>query len=203
MEDLFYVEIKDFIIGNGNTYYNINSKIMMKKREKAYEEKNYVITGVNSDTCIFNKRLGRETYYSYNNVGLNYSKSSGGFYGAGKNGYKWVKVTSVSGNKIKYRYAKFAYDRSTGHNVIKPYGKTYTTTLTGSTRYYKGASWSRLNSLRAYQYGYHSSRFKSLKILQRCSKSSEFGRYYKNGSYYIKIVKGKVKTVVSPVVFAI
>ena len=58
MEDLFYVEIKDFIVGNGNTYYNINSKIMMKKREKAYEEKNYVITGVNSDTCIFNKRLG-------------------------------------------------------------------------------------------------------------------------------------------------
>ena len=42
MEDLFYVEIKDFIVGNGNTYYNINSKIMMKKREKAYEEKNYV-----------------------------------------------------------------------------------------------------------------------------------------------------------------
>ena len=36
MEDLFYVEIKDFIVGNGNTYYNINSKIMMKKREKAY-----------------------------------------------------------------------------------------------------------------------------------------------------------------------
>ena len=60
MEDLFYVEIKDFIVGNGNTYYNINSKIMMKKREKAYEEKNYVITGVNSDTCIFNKRLGRD-----------------------------------------------------------------------------------------------------------------------------------------------
>ena len=155
-------------------------------------------------TLVFSTIVWAGTsYYSYNNVGLNYSKSSGGFYGAGKNGYKWVKVTSVSGNKIKYRYAKFAYDGSTGHNVIKPYGKTYTTTLTGSTRYYKGASWSRLNSLRAYQYGYHSSRFKSLKILQRCSKSSEFGRYYKNGSYYIKIVKGKVKTVVSPVVFAI
>lgn len=155
-------------------------------------------------TLVFSTNVwAGTTYYSYNNVGLNYSRSSGSsFYGSGRNGYKWVKVTSVSGNKMKYRYAKFSYDRSAGHNVIKPYGKTYTTTLTGSTRYYKGVSWSRLNSLRAYRYGYHSSRFKSLKILQRCSKGSAFGRYYRNSSYYIKIYRGKVKTVVSPVIFA-
>lgn len=141
-------------------------------------------------------------YYSYNNVGLNYKQSSGGFYGAGKNGYKWVKVTSVSGNKIKYRYAKFSYSSSVGHNIIKPYGKTHTATLKSSTRYYKSASWTRINSLRAYQYRYNTAKFKSLKLLQRVSKNSAFGSYYRNSSYYIKISKGKVKTVVSPVVLA-
>ena len=98
---------------------------------------------------LFSTNVWGASYYSYNNLGLNYGKSSGSFYGAGKNGYKWVNITSVKGSKIKYRYAKFSYSKEIGHHIIKPYGKTYTATLTSSTKYYKSAPWSRLSNMRA------------------------------------------------------
>ena len=98
--------------------------------------------------------------------------------------------------------AKFVYDKSVGHHTIKPYGKTYKAILTSGTKYYKSASWSRINKLHAYNYSYQSKKFKSLKILEKTKKSGVFGSYYKNESFYIKMVKGKVKTVVSPFVFA-
>lgn len=152
---------------------------------------------------LFSTNVWGASYYSYNNLGLNYGKSSGSFYGAGKNGYKWVNITSVKGSKIKYRYAKFSYSKEVGHHIIKPYGKTYTATLTSSTKYYKSAPWSRLSNMRAYRYSYHSKAFKNLKILMKGNKRTTFGTYYSNTSFYIKVSKGKVKTVISPVVFAI
>lgn len=153
-------------------------------------------------TLLFSMNALGASYYSYNNVGLNYGKSSGGFYGVGKNGYKWVKITSVKGNKVRYRYAKFTYSAGDGHNVIKAYGKTYTASLTGSARYYTGASWSRLNSCQAYRYSYHSKAFKNLKILVKSTKRNVLGSSYARSSYYIKISRGKIKTIVSPVIYA-
>lgn len=153
-------------------------------------------------TFLFSINVWGASYYSYNNIGLDYGKSSGSFYGAGKNGYKWVMVTSINGSKVKYRYAKFAYSAEVGHRIIKPYGKTYTATLTSSTKYYKSASWSRLSKLNIYKYSYHSKAFKKLKILTKGSKKTTFGTYYSNSSFYIKVSKGKIKTVVSPVVYA-
>ena len=154
-------------------------------------------------TLLFSINVCGATYYSYNNIGLNYGKSSGNFYGPGKNGYKWVNITSIRGSKVKYRYAKFFYSEEVGHRIIKPYGKTYTATLTPNTKYYKSAQWSRLNSMKAYRYSYHSKAFKKLKILVRGNKRTTIGKYYSNSAYYIKVSKGKIKTVVSPVVFAI
>ena len=153
-------------------------------------------------TMLFSTNIWGASYYSYNNVGLNYGKT-GSFYGAGKNGYKWVNVTSVKGSKIRYRYAKFSYSEEVGHPIIKPYGKTYTATLTGNTKYYKSASWSRLSSMKAYRYSYHSKALKKLKILTKGSKRNTFGTYYQNSAFYIKVSKGKVKPVISPVLFAI
>lgn len=156
-------------------------------------------------TFLFSTTVFAGKYYSYNDVKLNYATtktSAGTFYGKGKNGYQWVKMTSVKGSKITYRMAKFAYDKSTGHHAIKSYGKTYKATLTSGTKYYKSASWSRISKLRAYNYSYQSKKFKSLKILEKTKKSGVFGAYYKNGSFYIKVSKGKVKTVISPFVFA-
>ena len=154
---------------------------------------------------LFSVNVSGASYYSYKNVGLDYGKSSDGFYGAGKKGYKWVMVTSVKGSRIRYRYAKFSYDDYIGHCVIKPYGKTYTANLTKSTKYYKSAPWQRMRSLKAYNYSYHSAKFKKLKILVKTNKSTMFGRnsYYSNSRFYIKVSKGKIKTVVSPAVFAI
>lgn len=152
-------------------------------------------------TLLFSSNVWGTSYYSYNKVGLNYGKT-GSFYGPGKNGYKWVQVTSINGSKIKYRYAKFAYSRAEGHSIIKSYGKTYTAKLTGNTRYYKSAPWTKLNSVQAYRYSYHSQSFKKLKILIKSNKWNMFGTYYQNGSFYIKISKGKVKIVISPVIFA-
>lgn len=154
-------------------------------------------------TLVFSTNVFGASYYSYNNLRLNYGKSSSSFYGAGKNGYKWVNVTSVRGSKIKYRYAKFSYSEEVGHHIIKPYGKTYTATLTSSTKYYKSAPWTRLSSMKAYRYSYHSKAFKNLKILIKGNKRTTFGTYYSNTSFYIKVSKGKIKTVISPVVFAI
>lgn len=154
-------------------------------------------------TLLFSANVWGASNYSYNNIGLNYGKSSGGFYGAGKNGYKWVMVTSISGSKIKYRYAKFSYSKEVGHHIVKPYGKTYTAKLTKSTKYYKSVPWPQLSSLNAFRYGYHSKAFKKLKILTKGTKNAVFTTYYRNSSFYIKVSKGKVKTVVSPVVFAI
>ena len=154
-------------------------------------------------TLLFSTNVWGASRYSYNNVGLNYGKSSGGFYGAGKNGYKWVKITSIKGSKVKYRYAKFSYSEFVGHHIIESYGKTYTATLTSGTKYYKSVPWSRLSSMKAYRYGYHSKAFKKLKILARSNKRNTFGTYYTSSSFYIKVSKGKIKTVVSPVVFAI
>ncbi len=99
-------------------------------------------------TLLFSSNVWGVSYYSYNKVGLNYGKT-GSFYGPGKNEYKWVQVTSINGSKIKYRYAKFAYSRAEGHSIIKSYGKTYTAKLTGNTRYYKSAPWTKLNSVQA------------------------------------------------------
>lgn len=113
-----------------------------------------------------------------------------------------MQVTSINGSKIKYRYAKFAYSRAEGHSIIKSYGKTYTAKLTGNTRYYKSAPWTKLNSVQAYRYSYHSQSFKKLKILIKSNKWNMFGTYYQNGSFYIKVSKGKVKTVISPVIFS-
>ena len=105
-------------------------------------------------------------------------------------------VTSISGTKLKYRYAKFSYSKDVGHHIVKPYGKTYTVKLTKSTKYYKSVPWPQLSSLKAYRYSYHSKAFKKLKILT-------FDTYYQNTAFYIRVSKGKVKTVISPVVFAI
>lgn len=148
-------------------------------------------------------KAGGTSYYSYNDVGLNYGKSSLDFYGDGKNGYKWVQITSIKGSQIKYRYARFSYSQEVGHHIIKAYGKTYTATLTSNTKYYTSASWTRLRNLNAFSYGYHSEAFKNFKILVTGNKQNTFGTYYKNSSFYIKISKGKVTMVVSPVVFAI
>ena len=148
---------------------------------------------------------GNKKYYSYKDVGLNYSTTNtaaGNFYGKGKNGYQWIMVTSISGNKVSYRKAQFVYDSAIGHHRVRPYGKTYKATLTSGTKYYKSASWSRISKVRAYNYGYESQTLKSLKILEKGKKSNVFGTYYRSGSYYIKVVKGKVKTVVSPCIFA-
>lgn len=153
-------------------------------------------------TTVF---AGNKKYYSYNDVGLNYSTtntSTGSFYGKGKNGYQWVMVTAVKGNKISYRKAQFVYDKAIGHHRLKAYGKTYKATLTSGTKYYKSTSWSRIYKLRAYNYKYASKTFKGLKILDKVKKSSLFGTYYKSVSYYIKVTKGKVKTIVSPCVLA-
>ena len=152
---------------------------------------------------LFSTNVWGAAYYSYDNLGLNYGKSSNDFYGVGKNGYKWVKITSVKGSKIKYRYVKFSYSEEIGHHIIKPYGKTYTATLTDSTKYFKSVPWSRLNSMKAYSYSYHSKAFKKLRILVKGNRQAAFGTYYSNGSFYLKVSKGKVKTVISPVVFAI
>ncbi len=154
-------------------------------------------------TLLFSVNVWGASNYSYNNIGLNYGKSSGGFYGAGKNGYKWVMVTSISGTKLKYRYAKFSYSKDVGHHIVKPYGKTYTVKLTKSTKYYKSVPWPQLSSLKAYRYSYHSKAFKKLKILTKSSKQNTFDTYYQNTAFYIRVSKGKVKTVISPVVFAI
>ena len=152
---------------------------------------------------IFLTNVWGASYYSYNNLRLNYGRSSGSFYGVGENGYNWVNITSVKGSKIKYRYAKFSYSKQVGHRIIKPYGKTYMATLTGSTKYYKIACWSHFNSMKAYRYSYHSKAFLNLKILMKGNKRTTFGVYYSNASFYIKVSKGKVKTVILPVVFAI
>ena len=154
-------------------------------------------------TLLFSTNVWGASYYSYNNIGLNYGKSTGNFYGEGKNGYKWVKITSIRGNKIRYRYAKFSYSEEVGHPIIKPYGKTYTATVTGKTKYYKSAPWSRLSNMKVYRYGYHSKNFKKLKILVKSNKRNTFGSYYTSSAFYIKVTKGKIKTVVSPVVYAI
>ena len=155
-------------------------------------------------TLLFSTNVWGASRYSYNNVGLNYGKSSGGFYGAGKNGYKWVKITSIKGSKVRYRYAKFSYSEFVGHHIIKSYGKTYTATLTNKTKYYTSIPWYELRNMNvAFRYSYHSKAFKKLKILAKSNKRNTFGTYYTSSSFYIKVSKGKIKTVVSPVVFAI
>lgn len=154
-------------------------------------------------TLLFSANARGASYYSYHNVGLDYGKSSGSFYGVGKNRYKWVKITSIKGSKIRYRYAKFSYSEDVGHHIIKSYGKTYTATLTNNTKYYKSAPWTRLSNMKAFRYSYHSKAFKKLKILVQSNKRNTFGPYYQNSAFYIKTLKGKVKTVISPVIFAI
>ncbi len=109
-------------------------------------------------------------------------------------------ITSKKGSTIHYRKARVEYDDTAGHDVFAGYGKTYTAKLTGKTKYYIPVEWSEMSRMQAYNYGYDSTTLKSLKLLRKVSKKTALGYM---SLFYVKIKKGKVKTMISPAIFAI
>lgn len=136
-------------------------------------------------------------YYSFKNIGLDYSKGPSGLYGSGKNGFKQIKIVSIHGNKVKYKAGKFKYDEQIGHYMFAGYGKTMTAKLTSKTKYYYG------NYKKAWNVhkngGYHTNRFKTAKILERGKKNRIKTETY-NSMYFAKMKNGKIITMVTGIV---
>ena len=137
--------------------------------------------------------------YSYNDVNLDYSITRG-LYGAGRNGYKLVLGVWDNGNTFRYRKARVEYVDYMGHDVFSPYGKTYRAKATAVTSYLVPIPWSEQSQIQVYNYYYGDPAFKSLKILNPTSRSMLSSS---NQLYYIKIKKGKIIRMISPLIYAL
>ena len=137
--------------------------------------------------------------YSYKDLNLNYNVKRY-LYSSGKNGYKFIMLTSKKGSTIHYRKARIEYDDIAGHDVFAAYGKTYIAKLTRKTKYYIPVEWSEMRRMQAYNYRYDTKTLKSLKLLQKVSKKTALNYM---SLFYVKVKKGKVKTMISPAIFAI
>ena len=137
--------------------------------------------------------------YSYNDLGLDYNVKRY-LYSTGKNGYKFIYVTSKKGSGITYKMARVEYDDLAGHDVFSGYGKIYIAKLSRKTKYYIPIEWSSMSVLQPYKYGYNTDRLKSMKILREVSRKTALN--YMN-LFYAKIKGGKIITMISPAIFAI
>lgn len=143
-------------------------------------------------------------YYSYDNIGLDYKTRKYGFmdfYSDGENGYEFVLITSFTNNQVKYRKLEFKYNPVLGHYGGHGYGKTYTAKLVTATKYYNCVGWQRIRKLKATEYEYGSKEFKKLKILKRVEQKQFCAPIFVK-TCFIKLKKGKVVSIVHPVILA-
>ena len=141
--------------------------------------------------------LKSKKYYSYADLGLDYDFASGEYYGAGKNGYKLIKITKITDTKLYYRMGKYRRRKTPADWPIIPYGETHSAKLTSATKYYTFADYREQKDVsRAECYSYGSRTFKNLKILEETSK--KMLSTAKGCEYYIRILNGKVEKVIRP-----
>ena len=137
--------------------------------------------------------------FSYKDLKLDYNVKRY-LYSSGKNGYKFIFITSKKGATIKYKKARVEYDDIAGHDVFDSYGKTYTAKLTQKSKYYIPIAWNEMVQLQPYKYGYDTDTLKSMKILRNVPQKVAFNYM---SLFYAKIKRKKISTMISPAIFAI
>lgn len=147
--------------------------------------------------------LASSKYYSYKDIGIDYTRGVLGTYGTGKNGYSFIRIYKVSNNKIVYRHTKMILSKGWDGLAFKEYGKKMTAKLTEKTKYYIGDI-QKINRLRLSaveknpnkDITIHSKFYKTRKWIAKTTKSYFSKKYSKHFSF-IKIKNNTAVNIVS------